>query len=100
MTRAEVQAQNAARQQRRREDEALCALDFLTWGDEQGDHHKRCLRPAGIVCSRDYHPGPPPDDTKLYEGSALGALWGLPGSPSVLDSSWPGWNLKRRKDAA
>jgi hypothetical protein len=95
-----ARSQRADAVARRRRDESLCAWDFLTWGDTRGAHANICIRPAGLVCSRAYNPGPPPEDIKLYEGSALGALWGLPGSPPVLDSSWPGWNLTKRRDTA
>jgi hypothetical protein len=89
----EAKLRRAADVQKRREAERLCALDFLTWGDTQGTHSKRCLRPAGLVCSRDYDPGPVPEDRKLYEGSPLGALWGL--NPT---EAWQlaGWNIIRR----
>jgi hypothetical protein len=78
---------------RRREAERLCALDFLTWGDTQGIHAKRCVFGESDSCSRTYDPGPEPDDVKLYEGTSLGALWGL----NTLEA-WQlaGWNIIRR----
>lgn len=81
--------------ERRRNRERLCILDFLTWGDMQGAHSARCVRPAGLVCSRDYNPGPPPEDEAMYEDSALGVLWGLNDR-----EAWQlaGWNIRRGKD--
>lgn len=97
MTRAEARKQRADRVERRRHAEALCAWDFLTNGDLRGEHAKRCVRPAGVLCSRDYDPGPVPEDERLYEGSALGTLWGLNDF-----AAWQlaGWNVRRRKGSA
>jgi len=79
-------------------DERACALDFLTWGDEQGIHAKRCVHrgTSTPTCSRDYHPGPMPDNERLYEGTGIGTLFGLGQS-----HAWQlaGWNITRRKDA-
>jgi hypothetical protein len=55
------------------------------------------------VCSRDYDPGPPPADEKLYEGSALMALWEdhpverLDGPSDEYAWQLAGWNVKRRR---
>jgi len=94
MTRAEARKQRALAHDRRRDAEALCAWDFLTNGDLRGEHAARCVRPAGVLCSRDYDPGSKPEDERLYEASALGTLWGL----NDL-GAWQlaGWNVKRRK---
>ncbi len=95
MNALEAREHRAKANARRREEERLCALDFMTWGDMQGIHAKRCVRPAGLVCSRDYNPGPKPEDEKLYEGSAIGVLWGLND-----DEAWQlaGWNITRREE--
>jgi hypothetical protein len=99
MNPGEARAARSKTNERRRNDERLCALDFLTWGDMQGIHAKRCVyRGTRLpVCSRDYNPGPPPEDEKLYEGSALGVLWGLNDN-----EAWQlaGWNITRRKGIA
>lgn len=98
MTPLEASAQRAKKLAQRRSDERLCALDFLTWGDEQGVHAKRCVYrgTSTPTCSRDYHPGPMPDDERLYEGTGIGTLFGLSTS-----EAWQlaGWNITRRKDA-
>ena len=97
MNATEAREQRAKRLATRRQDERLCALDFLTWGDEQGIHAKRCIHKGTDVpvCSRDYHPGPMPEDERLYEGTGIGTLFGLGTS-----QSWQlaGWNVTRRKD--
>ena len=115
MTPLEAKEQRAKAHERHRNDERLCALDFLTWGDTQGEHAKRCVfveaarkrNAQGHVmnersarqqaCSRDYNPGPQPEDEKLYRGSALGVLWGL-----NEDEAWQlaGWNITRRREIA
>jgi hypothetical protein len=91
MTRDQARKQRAEAVARRRHAEALCAWDFLTNADLRGEHAKRCVRPGGVLCSRDYDPGPKPEDERLYEGAALGTLWGL----NDL-GAWQlaGWNLK------
>jgi hypothetical protein len=96
VTHAEAQAQRAKRIAQRRQDEALCALDFLTWGDEQGIHEKRCVYrgTSTPTCSRDYNPGPMPDE-KMYEGTGIGTLFGL-GQTHAWQLA--GWNLTQRKD--
>jgi hypothetical protein len=91
---ARARAAHAERVSRRRLDEARCAWEFLVFGDTRGAHADVCIRPAGVLCSREYDPGPPPEDERLYEHSALGALWGLNDN-----EAWQlaGWNVKRRK---
>lgn len=93
MTRTEARKQRADRAAKRRHAEALCAWDFLTNGDLRGEHAKRCVRPAGVLCSRVYDPGPRPDDERLYAGSALGTLWGL---NDIAAWQLAGWDIKRR----
>ena len=113
--RTDAAARRAAGVARRRDDERLCALDYLTWGDEQGVHAKRCvhlgehdsprrapLEPskksrgsydskpkARTSCAREYHPGPKPDE-KLYEGTGIGTLFGL---GTTLAWQLAGWNI-------
>lgn len=96
MTRTEARAQRADAVARRRDAEALCAWDYLTNGDTRGVHAERCVRPAGVVCSREYDPGPVPEDERLYEGAALGTLWGL---NSVAAWQLAGWDITRRRAA-
>jgi len=93
MTRAQAKQQRADRIERRRDAEALCAWDFLVNGDLRGEHAERCVRPAGLLCSRTYDPGPPPEDERLYAGADLGTLWGL-----NHQAAWQlaGWDVKRR----
>lgn len=106
MNATEAREQRAKALARRREDERLCALDFLTWGDQHGSHAKRCVHAdtSTPTCSFDYNPGPVPDDEKLYQGTALGALWSQPstseGAVALLAALRAGWNITRRKDAA
>jgi hypothetical protein len=97
-------AQRLARNARKREEQRLCAGDFLLFGDTVGQHAKRCVyalpgngptgngHPNLPACSRQYDPGPPPEDEKLYEGTALMALW------EDTNESWQlaGWNVRRR----
>lgn len=101
MTPEEARVARASAVERRRNRERLCILDFLTWGDSQGRHADRCVRPAGQVCSRDYNPGPAPEDEAMYEGTPLGSLWGLNGTRQD-PYAWQlaGWNVTRRKDIA
>jgi len=95
---------------RRRLDEARCAWEFMIHGDTRGAHADVCVyveaarirnRDGRVIneesarrraCSRDYDPGPPPENEKLYEGSALLTLW------EDTPQSWQlaGWNVKRR----
>lgn len=75
---------------RRRLDEARCAWEFVY----HGEPHNDCVYEAHDLprCSRDYDPGPMPEDEKLYEGSALLTLW------EDTPQSWQlaGWNIGRR----
>ena len=74
---------------RRRLDEARCAWEFVY----RGEPHEDCVfEERGLPrCSRDYNPGPMPEDEKLYEGSALLTLW------QDTPQSWQlaGWNVRR-----
>jgi hypothetical protein len=79
--------------ERRRFDEARCSWDFLLHGHDE--HAKRCIRTP--PCSREYDPGPPPDDERLYEGAALGTLWGL---NSLATWQIAGWDITRKKGNA
>lgn len=88
-----VRAKLAEEAARRRRDQQSCAADFLFRGDPNGTHAGSCVFPPHLPpCSRDYDPGPVPEDVKLYEGSHLGALWGL----NTLES-WQlaGWTITR-----
>jgi hypothetical protein len=93
MTRTEARAQRAAAVERRRYQAALCAWDFLT----KPDHDARCIRPGGVSCSRTYDPGPVPENERLYEGAALGTLWGL---NSIAAWQLAGWDITSRRRAA
>lgn len=92
MTAAQAQQQRASRVAARRLDEARCAWDFVVHGEE--GHEEHCVRPAGLVCSREYDPGPAPEDVQLYKDTGLGTLWGLNET-----EAWQlaGWNVKRRR---
>ena len=68
-------------------------LGLPTNGDLRGEHAKRCVRPAGVLCSRVYDPGMRPEDERLYEHSALGTLWGL---NDIAAWQLAGWDIKRR----
>ena len=75
---------------RRRLDEARCAWEFVY----KGEPHDDCVfaERGEPRCSRDYDPGPEPQDEKLYEGSALLTLWhNTPWSYEMA-----GWNVRRR----
>jgi hypothetical protein len=106
-----LRAANFERASRRRLDEARCAWEFLVKGEE---HHERhgCIRPAGLACSRDYDPGPAPEDEALYAGTGIAALYGGPmeiTSPYTDNHdvrhhvtrsfAWQlaGWNVRKRK---
>ena len=102
MTAAEARAARAERLDRIQGEQRACAFDFLVNGDDRGIHAKRCVWPAyGLpACSKDYDPGPAPDDIRLYEGSQLGVLWGITPNPeSVVDlmqATRAGWTIKPR----
>jgi hypothetical protein len=84
------------------EEQRACAFDFLVNGDERGLHVKRCVWPkyGQPACSREYDPGPAPDDVKLYEGSQLGVLWGITPNPenvvALMQATRRGWTIKPR----
>jgi hypothetical protein len=107
-----LRAANFERASRRRLDEARCAWEFLIHGDTRGEHAATCVRPGGAVCSRDYDPGPAPEDEALYAGTGIAALYGGPmeTSSTYTDShdvrhhvtrsfAWQlaGWNVRKRK---
>jgi hypothetical protein len=93
--RAAREAEHVARRGR----EHACALDFLVYGDEpeREPHAARCVFP--VPCSRDYDPLPyaeaEPVDLKLYEGTSIGALYGMPGGEHHL-GQLAGWNVRPR----
>ena len=93
-----ARAARAERLSRRRLDEARCAWEFLV----KGEPHEDCVyQERGLPrCSREYNPGPKPEDEKLYEGTALGTLWGLNGPRDPHAWQLAGWNVTRRKDVA
>ena len=103
-TQAAARRQRAEEADKRRHAEALCAWDFLVNGDLRGEHAAKCVRPGGVVCSREYDPGPAPEDERLYEGTTLGALWGLPtsteGTIAYLNAIRNGWDITRQRRAA
>lgn len=91
----------------RRNAAAACALDFRVYGDGQpGEffghpvtpvaHAERCV--CSPPCSFDYDPWPTaeaePADTTLYEGTGIGALYGVPGSPDITPHL-AGWNVRK-----
>lgn len=103
--RAQLEHEHAAR----RAAEQACALDFLVYGDGQDyppaiivglpvvgvKHAERCVFGPAHACSRTYDPMPYAEaepDRALYEGTAIGALYGMPGPEPALE----GWELKPR----
>jgi hypothetical protein len=93
VTPGESRAKRAERAAKIRADEFLCAWDFLVWGDTRGKHADFCVFPD--PCSRNYNPWPyieAEPDPRLYEGTGIGALYGLKGSELYV---WQlaGWNL-------
>lgn len=103
MNQAQARQQRAERVAKRRLDEARCAWDFLVNGDLRGRHEEFCIFvvdaaghriPGGVSCSRVYDPGPMPDDERLYEGAALGTLWGL---NAIGAWQLAGWDVKPRR---
>lgn len=83
--------------------EAACRLDFLVYGvdgdEEHGPHAERCI--CSPKCSRNYDPLPYPEaepvDLRLYEGTAIGALYGH-GSLAPWAGRLAGWNLTPRSE--
>jgi hypothetical protein len=99
VTPSEAKAKRAKRAAKNRADMTLCARDFLTWGDTRGIHAKLCMFGPDDPCSRTYDPWPDKEaspDPLVYEGTGIGALYGLKGSEHHL---WQlaGWNLKTQK---
>lgn len=98
----EARARHAGEVRKRRNLEAACALDFLVYGDDEkrGPHAERCVHAsAGLdPCSRYYDPLPYPEaapEPGLYEGTGIGALYGVPGGEHLL-GQMAGWNLNPR----
>lgn len=96
----------------RRNAEANDAMDFLFLGDEDGRHAEKCIH--AVPCSRTYDPMPYPEaephDSRMYEGTGLGALYGLGDERALamadeegdliivtrsLVTELAGWNLTR-----
>jgi hypothetical protein len=79
----------------RRLDEARCAWEFLIHGDTRGVHADDCVFAARgePACSRDYDPGTPPEDEKMYAHTGIGTLYGW-----NTNEAWQlaGWNVKGR----
>lgn len=98
MTPLEARAQRLVRAANRRADESACARDFLRWGDERGEHAKRCVFGTGDSCRREYDPRPVPEatphDRRMYDGTGIGALYGW-GTQGLWQTA--GWNLTRRR---
>lgn len=94
-------ASRAARRKRdeevakRRRQQMACAWRYLT----EGEPHEKCVFHAD-PCSREYDPRPTreafPEDIKLYEGTAIGYLYGF---INTEQHAWQtaGWNIKRRR---
>lgn len=100
LTRTQLRAQLDHEHASRRNSEAACALDFLVYGE--GDdapttspwgsvvpvtHADRCVFGRAHACSRTYDPMPydeaEPVDLRMYEGTSIGALYGLGPDESV-----------------
>lgn len=110
ITGAEARAQRAHELESRRAAEHACALDFIVYGDgEPGTfmghrvqgvtHAERCVFGARHACARTYDPMPyaeaEPIDLRMYEGTGIGALYGLTGSEGVV-LELEGWELAPR----
>jgi hypothetical protein len=98
VTPGEARAKRFERAKKIRSDEALCARDFLVWGDTRGKHASFCIFEED-PCSRTYNPWPSREaapDPSLHEGTGIGALYDLRGSEHHL---WQlaGWNLTTRR---
>lgn len=59
------------RGRKERHERRLCAFRFLT----EADHDEVCT--LSPTCSRTYGPGAHPDDLGMYEGTGIGAIYGL-----------------------
>ena len=98
MTPQEARAQRLIAALDQRRDERACARDFLTRGDTEGFHAKRCVFGVNDPCQREYDPRPvleaTPDDRRMYEGTGIGTLYGW-----STRESWQlaGWNLTQRR---
>lgn len=113
----EARRQRALAVAKRRGQEKACAWDFLITGDRRVPHAKFCAFPDD-PCSRAYSTVPYrqtvgwvddvptivsarqkslPAGEEMYEGTGIGALYGIRGSEQHL---WQlaGWNLTRSKD--
>jgi hypothetical protein len=92
MTADQARTKRAEAVARRRLAERICRSDFL-W---RGDAHQ-CTQEE--PCSRDYDPMPYPEalpkDLRMYEGTGIGAIYGLDYS---TDMAWQlaGWNIGRQ----
>lgn len=101
LTAADARVQHVYELEARRGREAACALDFLVYGDgESGTflghrvqgvtHAERCVFGARHACARTYDPMPydeaEPVDLRMYEGTAIGALYGL--SDDAVTRTW------------
>jgi hypothetical protein len=79
---------------KRRAAERAAAFEFLVTGETEGP------APDGTPWDRDYDPLPTwealPGDLHAYDGTGIGALYGLPASRRFL---WQlaGWNVVRRE---
>lgn len=95
---ADARRQHAADLARRRGEEHADALDFLVFGDEAGRHAEHCVHAE--KCSRTYDPLPVPEaepvDLRLYEGTAVGALYGFGPLTSYHAAQLAGWTLAPR----
>ena len=81
---------------KRREAERVDAYDFRVDGDEEHAPHCVHALAGGQPCSRTYDPKPyreaAPDETRLYEGTGIGLLYGLPGCERHA-YQLAGWNV-------
>ena len=98
MTSAESKRKHAVECIVRRRREALCALEFLTWGDSglsgEEPHAKHCVF-GDDPCSRTYDLWPDDSsgvDGRVYEGTGIGALYGH-GPLEPWASGLAGWNV-------
>jgi hypothetical protein len=112
LTASQARAQLDHAHASRRNAEAACALDFLVYGEGDSTptespwgsvvpvtHADRCVYGEAHACSRTYDPMPydeaEPVDLRMYEGTSIGALYGLNGdTPERLELE--GWTLAPR----
>jgi hypothetical protein len=98
MTLAEAKRKHGVECAVRRRREALCALEFLIWGDSglsgEERHASHCV--FDIPCSRTYDLWPDDFsgvDGRVYEGTGIGALYGHgPLDPWAYELA--GWNIR------